>query len=180
MKRLFEYLKYIDEYHKNHLLSPKETRRLTLSILHGVDLLEAIHMIPSIPIRLKTEDILFNHLASVFPLQSFNNDLIPLIKHEKLHDWIVLALLNSLTDGNGVKPFHTIPEQHDGRGRSNKEFVEEQHAVNLNRFKLALKLLDRINNEPYGVGTFGLRLFWSLSVLVFEENFKKCVLFGIR
>ena len=116
MQKLFEYLKYTDEYHKNHLLTTKETSRLTRSILSGVNQLEATNTIPSI------------------------RDLLKKIKCDKPHDWIILALLNSFSDENGVR--NDIPKQF------NKELVDiETQPVTLDRFKLALKLLDRINKE---------------------------------
>ena len=116
MEKLFGYLKYTDEYHKNHLLTTKETSRLTRSILSGVNHLEAIQTIPSI------------------------RELLKKIKCDKPHEWIILALLNSFSDENCVG--NDVPK------RCNKELVEiEKHPVNLDRFKLALKLLDRIDRE---------------------------------
>ena len=116
MEKLFGYLKYTDEYHKNHLLTTKETSRLTRSILSGVNHLEAIQTIPSI------------------------RDLLKKIKCDKPHEWIILALLNSFSDENSVG--NDVPK------RCNKELAEiEKHPVNLDRFKLALKLLDRIDRE---------------------------------
>ena len=116
MEKLFGYLKYTDEYHKNHLLTTKETSRLTRSILSGVNHLEAIQTIPSI------------------------RDLLKKIKCDKPHEWIILALLNSFSDENCVG--------NDVRKQCNKELVEiKKHPVNLDRFKLALKLLDQINKE---------------------------------